>query len=104
MFDVENVLKVFAVRPDSSAQNASVQAGDVIVQLDGKNPVELSIYDIYNILARNGKTISVTLRRGRGEHRIDLPLRLPFEYPPNWAALMPARKTSRSFWRNWKAI
>lgn len=87
VFDVEKVLKVRAIRPDSSAQYASLQAGVVIVQLDGKNPVELSIYDIYNILSRNGKTISVTFHRGRDEHHIELPLRLPSEYPSNWAAL-----------------
>jgi hypothetical protein len=87
VFDVANVLKVFAIRPDSHAETADVQVGDIIVRLDGKNPAELSIYDIHDILARNGKTISVVFRRDKDERHIELPLRLPFEYPPNWAAL-----------------
>lgn len=86
-FDAAEALKVLAIRPDSPAETAGVQPGDVIVQLDGRNPAELSIYDIHDILARDSKTISVVFCRGQDEHYIELPLQLPFEYPPNWAAL-----------------
>ena len=96
-FDSAEALKVLAIRPDSSAETAGVQAGDVIVQLDGRNPAELSIYDIHDILARDSKTISVVFCRGQDEHYIELPLQLPFEYPPNWAALDARQKDFEKF-------
>ena len=96
-FDAAEALKVLAIRPDSPAETAGVQPGDVIVQLDGRNPAELSIYDIHDILARDSKTISVVFCRGQDEHYIELPLQLPFEYPPNWAALDARQKDFEKF-------
>ena len=78
-------LTVAAVRPSSPAEDVGIQTGDVVVSLEGKLPAKLSIHEINKILAQNGLNIPVRLRRGSDEFSVELPLRLPFEYPPNWA-------------------
>ena len=86
-FDAADNLKVLAVRPDGPAEGAGIRIGDIVLMLDSRNPVELSIYEVDDIVAQNGRTIPVRLRRDSAEFTVDLPLKLPFEYPPNWASL-----------------
>jgi len=98
-FDADDNLRVLAVRPSGAAELAGIEVGDIVVVLGNKKPVELSIYDVNDILAQNGRTIPVKLRRDNTDFTVNLPLKLPFEYPPNWALLDKGQKAFDQFLR-----
>lgn len=96
-FDENIALNVVAVRPESPAAEAKVEVGDIVVSLDGKQPVDLSIDEVQEILARNGQTIGITFRRGDELRTVDLPLKLAFDYPPDWAAMDAEQRAFEKF-------
>ncbi|MCA9058295.1 MAG: aspartyl protease family protein [Planctomycetaceae bacterium] len=83
-FFANDELKVIAVRTESAAGSAGIQTGDIVTQLNDNEPSSLSIDEVDEILSRTGRTISIRLRRESAEFTAELPLRLPFEYPPDW--------------------
>lgn len=86
-FDKSGDLKILEIRPESVAAVAGIQVGEAITLLDNRNPADLSIDIVDEILARNGATISVRVGREGTSRIIELPLSLPIEYPPDWEAM-----------------
>ena len=79
-------LRVLRNRPNSAATIAHVEAGDEIVQLDGKQPADLSLFQVQQLLAQHGKTIRVVFDRNGQRLEKNLHLKRPFLYPPVWEA------------------
>lgn len=86
-FDQTGLLRVTSVLSNSSASNLGIHVGDEVLQLQDKRSAELPIREIDEILAQDGRTIPVRLRREGEEFEIQLPLKLPFQYPPNWESI-----------------
>jgi len=79
------LVQIAAVAPDSPAEQAGLQAGDVILAIDGQ-----PITGIENVVAaiksNAGREISLTIRRGEEEITTSLRPRLPEEIPPGQGA------------------
>lgn len=78
-------VQITAVAPDSPAQQAGLQAGDVIVSINGENTVGLQTV-IQKITENAGKEITLIVRRGDEEVTTTLRPRLPDEIPPGQGA------------------
>ncbi len=78
-------VQIIAVAPDSPAQQAGLQPGDVIVAIDGKEIVGLDAV-IQSINENAGKEISLVVRRGDEEVTTTLRPRLPEEIPAGQGA------------------
>ena len=77
-------LKVIKIRPESPATLAGVEAGDEIVELQGQRPADLSLFQVQELLAQDGKIIKVVLDRNGDRLEKNLHLKRPFLYPPVW--------------------
>ncbi len=77
-------LKINKIRPQSPATLAEVEAGDEIVELQGKRPGDLSLFQVQELLAQDGKTIQVVFDKNGQRLVKDLRLKRPFLYPPVW--------------------
>ncbi|MFN9718792.1 MAG: aspartyl protease family protein [Planctomycetota bacterium] len=86
-FGQNEQLMVRAIRPDSPATKAGIEVGDEVVMIEGKDVEKLSFDDVTELFAQDGKTIQIQLRRGMDVRTVELALKLPFEYPPNWEAM-----------------
>ncbi len=78
-------VQITAVAPDSPAQQAGLQAGDVIVSINGETVVGLQAV-IQRITENAGKDITLVVRRGDEEVTTTLRPRLPDEIPPGQGA------------------
>ena len=57
-------LKVTYVRPNSPAEHASVQSGDVLIQINGRETHEMSLEKVLSILQKEpGEKIKLTIKR-----------------------------------------
>lgn len=86
-FNQNEQLMVRSLRPDSPATKAGVEVGDEVLIIEGKNVEKLSFDDVTKLFAQDGKAIQIQLRRGVELRTVELALKLPFEYPPNWEAM-----------------
>ena len=77
-------LKVIKIRPESPSTLAGVEAGDEIVELQGQRPADLSLFQVQELLAQDGKIIKVVLDRKGDRLEKNLHLKRPFLYPPVW--------------------
>jgi serine protease Do len=57
------------------AKAAGIEAGDVILSIDGREVSEFSLFQIRDILTQDGKTVEMTLRRGGRECEVTVALR-----------------------------
>jgi regulator of sigma E protease len=78
-------VQIMAVAPDSPAQQAGLQAGDIIIAIDGQTVVGLDAV-IKSINENAGKEIEVVVRRGDEEVTTTLRPRLPEEIPAGQGA------------------
>jgi regulator of sigma E protease len=78
-------VQIMAVAPDSPAQQAGLQAGDIITAIDGQTVVGLDAV-IKSINENAGKEIEVVVRRGDEEVTTTLRPRLPEEIPAGQGA------------------
>jgi len=79
------LVQIAAVAPDSPAEQAGLQAGDVILAIDGQ-PIT-GIDNVVSAIKSNaGREISLTIRRGGEEITTSLRPRLPEEIPPGQGA------------------
>ena len=78
-------VQITAVAPDSPAQQAGLQAGDVILSIDGEPVVGLQAV-IDKVSAGAGREISMVVRRGEEEVTVSLRPRLPEEIPAGQGA------------------
>ncbi len=86
-FDESERLTVRILREDSPATKAGIEVGDEVVVINGTDVEALTIDDVTELFAQDGKTIQIQLRRGMDVRTVELALKLPFEYPPNWEAM-----------------
>jgi predicted aspartyl protease len=86
-FNQNEQLMVRTLRPDSPATKAGIEVGDEVLMIEGKSVEQLSFDDVTELFAQDGKTIQIQLRRGMQVRTVELALKLPFEYPPNWEAM-----------------
>jgi predicted aspartyl protease len=86
-FNEKERLMVRALRPDSPATTVGIEVGDEVLMIEGTDIERLSIDDVEALFAQDGKTIEIQLRRGMQVRTVNLALKLPFEYPPNWEAM-----------------
>ncbi len=78
-------VQIVAVAPDSPAQQAGLQPGDVIVAIDGEEITGLQ--NVIDVITQNaGREITLTLQRGEDEVTAALRPRLPAETPPGQGA------------------
>ena len=57
-------LKVTYVRPNSPAEHAGVQSGDVLIQINGREIHEMSLEKVLSILQKEpGEKIKLTIKR-----------------------------------------
>ena len=78
-------VQIMAVAPDSPAQQAGLQAGDVIIAIDGETVMGLDAV-IKSINENAGKEIELVVRRGDEEVTTTLRPRLPEEIPAGQGA------------------
>lgn len=61
-----------------------IKEGDEVICVDGKPAKELGLNGMWRLMHRIGETRHLVLKRGDRVFEVDLPLKLNFEYPPNW--------------------
>ena len=67
--------RVTQVQDDSPASEAGVQAGDVLVSLDGRPASELRKWKVTEALKRPGAQVEMVLKRNGNNMRIKMTLR-----------------------------
>jgi regulator of sigma E protease len=78
-------VQITAVAPDTPAQQAGLQPGDVILSIDGEPIAGLqNVIDV--ITARAGQEIAMVVQRGEEQVTVRLRPRLPDEIPPGQGA------------------
>ena len=80
-----NVLKLLRMQPDSAASKSELQIDDQILLFDGKEPKDISMWEIQQRVTKVGTKLPLRIRRGEQELDIQLPLSYSFEYPPKWS-------------------
>ena len=80
-----NVLKLLRMQPDSAASKSELQIDDQILLFDGKEPKDISMWEIQQRVTKAGTKLPLRIRRGEQELDIQLPLSYSFEYPPKWS-------------------
>lgn len=80
-----NVLKLLRIQPDSAASKSELQIDDQILLFDGKEPKDISMWEIQQRLTQAGTKLPLRIRRGDQELDLQLPLSYSFEYPPKWS-------------------
>ena len=80
-----NVLSLLRIQPDSAASKSDLKIDDQILLFDGKEPKDLSMYEIHQRQTQAGTILPLRIRRGDQEMDIRLPLGYSFEYPPKWS-------------------
>lgn len=79
-----NVLSLLRIQPDSAASKSELKIDDQILLFDGKEPKDLTMYEIHQRQTQAGTILPLRIRRGDQEMDIPLPLTYSFEYPPKW--------------------
>jgi|GEM_PF-6926327 len=69
---------------NSTGDVAGVKVDDVIVAVNGTPALEMSRYEVEEVLSKPGTTVHLDLERNGKALTIDVPLEHPFEYPPKW--------------------
>ena len=80
-----NVLSLIRIQPNSAASKSELKVDDQILLFDGKEPKDLSMYEIHQRQTQAGIILPLRIRRGDQEMDIGLPLSYSFEYPPKWS-------------------
>jgi hypothetical protein len=80
-----NVLQLLRMQPDSAASKSELQIDDQILLFDGKEPKDISMWEIQQRVTKAGTELPLRIRRGEQELDIQLPLSYSFEYPPKWS-------------------
>jgi|GEM_PF-1319392 len=80
-----NVLSLLRIQPDSAASKSELMLDDQILLFDGKEPKDLSMFEIHQRQTQAGTVLPLRIRRGDQEMDIALPLGYSFEYPPKWS-------------------
>lgn len=80
-----NVLSLLRIQPDSAASKSELMLDDQILLFDGKEPKDLSMFEIHQRQTQAGTVLPLRIRRGDQETDIALPLGYSFEYPPKWS-------------------
>jgi predicted aspartyl protease len=75
---------VHVTMPDSPAEKHKIQAGNQLLEIDGRAAANLAYWDIRRLLSQAGSTIPIKVKSGDQVRDIELPLRRNFEYPPKW--------------------
>ncbi len=80
-----NVLKLLRMQPDSAAAKSELQIDDQILLFDGKEPKDISMWEIQQRVTKAGTKLPLLIRRGDLKLDVELPLSYSFEYPPKWS-------------------
>lgn len=80
-------LVVLNVADESPGAVGGVENGDQVLQIDDHIPSALTRDVLNEILAQEGKTIHLSLRRGNEVKEVDILLKRRFQYPPKWRSL-----------------
>jgi len=77
-------LAVLSVEDESPGAVGGVKNGDEVLRIDGQIPSALTRDVLKEILAQEGKTIHLSLRRENEVKEVDILLKRRFQYPPKW--------------------
>ncbi len=83
-FDGMGNLKVIRVKQHSAAADAKLLAEDLITHINEKRIRDLTIWQIRDTFCQAGETVQLTIQRNQQTFDVDLHLRHPFPYPPEW--------------------
>ena len=73
-----------SVEDESPGAVGGVKNGDEVLRIDGQIPSALTRDVLKEILAQEGKTIHLSLRRENEVKEVDILLKRRFQYPPKW--------------------
>jgi len=80
----DQLTRIRRIVENSTADVAGVKVDDVIVAVNGTPALEMSRYEVEEVLSKPGTTVHLDLERNGKALTIDVPLEHPFEYPPKW--------------------
>ncbi len=78
---------VHSVADQSAASDAGFKAGDELIRINSESIQSISLLELQSRLRASGSTIKIELEREGRQLSVDLKLRWPIKYPPDWAAL-----------------
>jgi len=80
----DQLTRIRRIVENSTADVAGVKVDDVIVAVNGTPALEMSRYEVEEVLSKPGTTVHLDLVRNGKAVTMDVPLEHPFEYPPKW--------------------
>lgn len=80
----DRLTRIRRIVENSTGDVAGVKLDDVIVAVNGTPALQLSRYEVEEVLSKAGTTVHLDIERDGKPLKIDIPLEHPFEYPPKW--------------------
>lgn len=80
--DSQNFLKISQISPHGKAEEAGLQAGDILKELDGFPIEEMSDLRIAMIDAEAGETVTIVILRGEGQTEVEMEFTVELSLSP----------------------